>query len=221
MTDMKSHGYTEKFDLFGDRDPDDFQDDVSMSKPKRYRGKYRGTVVNNVDPLGQNRLIVRVTDTTGFFTTGWALPCVPFAGPLMGMYIVPPPIGAGVWVEFEQGNPEFPIWVGCYWSPDPPVPPGQAGIMAQTATRLNPGSPLVTIEVPGAGIGVSALPVTMASAPGMVTLFVGPATAITLAPNGITMTAPTVSITAPQIGMTGSVAVTGTFSVNGANLMAT
>jgi len=218
MKDLQSAGYTESFTPFGQRDPDDFEDDVSTRKPRRLRGKYRGTVVSNVDPLGQGRLMVRVTDATGFLITGWALPCVPFAGPLMGMYIVPPPVGAGVWVEFEHGNPDFPIWVGCYWSPDPPVPPGQAGIMAQTASRTIPGNPFVTIEVPGAGIGVSALPVTMASAPGMVTLFVGPATSITLSPAGITMSAPSVSITAGTISMTGSVSIKGPLSVNGANL---
>ncbi|MDT5233490.1 MAG: hypothetical protein QOI39_3990 [Mycobacterium sp.] len=222
MSDLHSHGYKESFSLWEKDDDDDaFEDDPGIGKPRRLRGKYRGTVMTNFDPLGQGRLIVRVTDATGFMTTGWALPCVPFAGPLMGMYIVPPPIGAGVWVEFEQGNPDHPIWVGCFWPPDPPVPPGQAGIMAQTATKMNPGGPLVTMEVPGAGIGVSALPVAMASVPGNVTLFVAPATSITLSPTGITMTAPTVTINAAKINVTGATSVNGVLNVNGTSLVVT
>lgn len=43
-------------------------------------------------------------------------------GPPMGVYMVPP-IGAGVWVEFEQGDVNYPIWVGCRWGAPSDVPP--------------------------------------------------------------------------------------------------
>jgi hypothetical protein len=228
VADIHSMGYEETFSPWDREEPDDDIDDASPAKPRRFRGKYRGTVVANFDPLGQGRLFVQVTDVTGFLTTGWALPCVPFAGPLMGMSIVPPPIGAGIWVEFEHGDPDFPIWVGCFWPPDPPVPPGQQGIMAQTAARTTPpGTPLVTIEVPGAGIGVCPVPVPMAGPPGNVTLFVAPATSITLSATGITMTAPSVSITTGQFTVNGATAVngatvvTGGLTVNGASLVVT
>ena len=42
------------------------------------------------------------------------MPCVPVAGIQTGMFTVPP-IGSGVWVEFEQGDPDYPIWTGCFW----------------------------------------------------------------------------------------------------------
>ena len=38
------------------------------------------------------------------------MPCLPFAGIQSGVYVVPE-IGSTVWVEFEQGNPDYPIWV--------------------------------------------------------------------------------------------------------------
>jgi len=78
-----------------------------------YLGKYRGTVVNNIDPLKQGRLNVIVPDVS-IIPSSWAMPCVPVAGLQMGAISIPP-IGAGVWVEFEQGNPDYPIWVGCWW----------------------------------------------------------------------------------------------------------
>ena len=91
----------------------------------RYYGKYRGTVFNNIDPQFTGRLQVIVPDVTGVLPSSWALPCVPLAGPTgppMGVYMVPP-IGAGVWVEFEHGDPEKPIWSGCRWGTPADVPP--------------------------------------------------------------------------------------------------
>ncbi len=80
---------------------------------KTYFGKYRGTVFNNIDPLKKGRLQVVVPDVCLTPTT-FAMPCVPVAGLQMGAIAIPP-IGAGVWVEFEQGDPDYPIWVGCWW----------------------------------------------------------------------------------------------------------
>ena len=78
-----------------------------------FLGKYRGTVFNNIDPMNQARLQVVVPDVSLTPST-WAMPCVPVAGLQMGVVSIPP-IGAGVWVEFEHGNPDYPIWVGCWW----------------------------------------------------------------------------------------------------------
>lgn len=79
-----------------------------------YFGKYRGKVTNNLDPMSLGRLQVSVPAVFGEFPLNWAEPCVPYAGMSTGFYAMPP-IGANVWVEFEGGNPEKPIWSGCFW----------------------------------------------------------------------------------------------------------
>lgn len=126
---------------------------------KRYLGKYRGTVMNNVDPLMRGRLLVTVPDVLGLTPSSWAEACVPLAGPTgppMGSYFVPP-IGAGVWVEFEQGDPSYPIWVGCRWGAASDVPPlAHAGlpispnIVLQTAGQ----NTLVISDLPGPAGGI-------------------------------------------------------------------
>jgi hypothetical protein len=83
--------------------------------PRRFYGKYRATVVQNVDPELRGRIMCIVPDVLGLVPSGWCEACAPLSGPPgppMGVYIVPP-IGAGVWVEFEQGDPGKPIWSGC------------------------------------------------------------------------------------------------------------
>jgi hypothetical protein len=77
-------------------------------------GKFRGSVVNNTDPLQQGRLQVLVPDVLGTKVSGWALPCAPYVGAQAGLYAIPP-VGANVWVEFEAGDPSRPIWVGGWW----------------------------------------------------------------------------------------------------------
>ena len=84
-------------------------------EPQRFYGKYQGTVVLNVDPELRGRIICLVPAVLGPTPSSWCEACVPLAGPTgtpMGAYMVPP-IGAGVWVEFEQGDPGKPIWSGC------------------------------------------------------------------------------------------------------------
>ena len=106
----------------------------------RFLGKYQGTVVNNVDPMQRGRLIVEVPDVLGLVPSSWAEACVPLAGPTgppMGIYLVPP-IGAGVWVEFEYGEPERPIWVGCRWGAQSDIP--------TLAKAGNPADPNIIIQ---------------------------------------------------------------------------
>jgi hypothetical protein len=98
---------------------------TNSSASRVFYGKYRGTVINNIDPMLRGRLLLEVPDVTGLVPSSWAEPCVPLAGPSgppMGVYMVPP-IGAGVWVEFEQGDPSKPIWVGCRWGLPSDIPP--------------------------------------------------------------------------------------------------
>ncbi|HEY5958837.1 MAG TPA: phage baseplate assembly protein V [Polyangiaceae bacterium] len=82
----------------------------------RYFGKYRGRVVSNRDPQHRGRLQVKVPQVLDEAST-WAMPCVPYAGAGMGFFAMPEE-GTGVWVEFEAGDPSFPIWVGCFWNKD-------------------------------------------------------------------------------------------------------
>ena len=83
----------------------------------RFFGKYRGLVVDNDDPEQLGRLKVSVPSLLGDqVVTGWAVPCVPYGGgDNRGMLFVPEP-DDGVWIEFEEGDLEFPIWVGTFWS---------------------------------------------------------------------------------------------------------
>ena len=130
-----------------------------MNENQKFWGKYRGTVVNNIDPELRGRLMVTVPDVLGPVPTTWAEPCVPLAGPTgppMGVYLVPP-IGAGVWVEFEHGDPNYPIWVGCRWGTASDVPPlAHAGlpvspnIVMQTAGQ----NTLVISDLPGPTGGI-------------------------------------------------------------------
>lgn len=86
------------------------------NKGKKYWGKYRGKVTENEDPLFLGRIITEVPAVPGA-VANWAMPCTPYAGFQVGFYTIPP-IGANVWVEFEGGDPSFPIWAGCFWGED-------------------------------------------------------------------------------------------------------
>ncbi|HKP73486.1 MAG TPA: phage baseplate assembly protein V, partial [Pyrinomonadaceae bacterium] len=101
----------------------------------RFYGKFRATVINNLDPEQRGRLMCMVPDVLGVVPSTWAEACTPLAGPTgppMGVYMVPP-IGAGVWVEFEQGDPNYPVWVGCRWGLQSDIPP-----LAKASIPLSP-----------------------------------------------------------------------------------
>lgn len=84
---------------------------------RRFYGKYRGFVEDTADPEHIGRLRLRVPSVLGSeLITGWALPCVPYGGAANQGELFIPEQGAGVWVEFEEGDLEFPVWVGTFWS---------------------------------------------------------------------------------------------------------
>jgi uncharacterized protein involved in type VI secretion and phage assembly len=127
-----------------------------MNEPKKYYGKYRGTVINNIDPLQIGRIMATVTDVSNLVPTSWALPCLPIAGKQSGVYMIPQ-IGAGVWIEFEQGNPDKPIWTGCYWGVVAEVPvlalaglPVSPNIVLQTTGQ----NAVVVSDLPGPAGGI-------------------------------------------------------------------
>lgn len=80
-------------------------------------GKYRGKVADNRDPQNLGRIKVRVPSVLGDDADSWAMPCVPYAGNKVGLFALPPK-DANVWVEFEGGDPDHPIWSGCFWGSD-------------------------------------------------------------------------------------------------------
>jgi uncharacterized protein involved in type VI secretion and phage assembly len=127
-----------------------------MSECKKFFGKYRGTVVNNVDPEQRGRVQVMVPDVAGFALTSWAMPALPIGGLQMGLFSLPM-VGSGVWVEFEQGDLDYPIWTGVYWgsSAELPalahmVPPAVPGITMHTPLQNG----IVISDVPGPTGGI-------------------------------------------------------------------
>jgi hypothetical protein len=105
---------------------------------KEYFGKYRGTVENCQDLQGLGRVQVSVPDVLGDGKSAWAMPSVPYGGKGVGFFAVPPN-KSHVWVEFERGDPDYPIWSGCFWmlgeAPDPTPGPQQiAAKMLKTDT---------------------------------------------------------------------------------------
>jgi uncharacterized protein involved in type VI secretion and phage assembly len=77
-------------------------------------GKYRGVVTDNNDPNDLGRIRARVDEVLHDVDSGWALPALPYAGDGQGSWTIPP-VGAGVWIEFEAGDVSRPIWTGCWW----------------------------------------------------------------------------------------------------------
>jgi uncharacterized protein involved in type VI secretion and phage assembly len=108
-----------------------------MSNGQKFYGKYRGTVLNNLDPLQIGRLNVQVPDVSNVIPSSWAMPCFPVSGKQMGAYMIPQ-IGTGVWVEFEQGDPDYPIWSGCWY--------GSAAETPALALAGNPASPNILFQ---------------------------------------------------------------------------
>lgn len=110
-----------------------------MSIEEKCLGKYRGTVVNNVDPKGIGRILVMVPDVSNVMLSSWAMPCMPYGGINSGIFAVPN-VGSGVWVEFEQGDPDYPIWSGVFWGSSAEIPK-----LAQTASSPTPSITLQTL----------------------------------------------------------------------------
>lgn len=187
-----------------------------------FLGKYRGKVIENVDPLFQGRIIAHVPSISGSLLN-WALPCTPYAGPDVGFYAIPP-IGANVWIEFEGGDPNYPVWVGCFWGPEdilhvpePPPPeikvfktdfitmilndvPGAGGFTLK-CTPPAVDIPL-TMTFNSTGITILCPESTIAMTPGSITLTI-PEAELAMVPESITITVPesVVEITAELVSV--------------------
>ena len=115
-------------------------------------GKYRGEVTGNMDPLGKGRVQISVPD---LLTDGWAMPCAPGAGPDVGLVAIPP-VGASVWVEFEAGRLDSPIYSGGFWEtgqfpvaagPDQPDTKVWAGEAFRIEIVDAPGREALTVQL--------------------------------------------------------------------------
>jgi len=161
---------------------------------RKHYGKYRGTVLNNIDPLNQGRINVQVPGVTGLLPTTWALPCVPIAGKQMGTFVVPQK-GAGVWVEFERGDLNLPIWVGGFWGSAAEVPalalagvPASPSLVFQSAGQNclaisdlpGPGGGLILKHRAGAFISVSDAGIILSSGQGATITLIKTAVSVNL-----------------------------------------
>lgn len=127
-----------------------------MTEEKKYFGKFRGTVINVVDPEQRGRIQAMVPDVSGFALSSWALPAFPIGGIQQGMFSLPIQ-GSGVWIEFEQGNLDYPIWTGIFYgsAAEVPVmahlvPPEVPGIVLQTVLQNG----LLISDLPGPTGGI-------------------------------------------------------------------
>jgi uncharacterized protein involved in type VI secretion and phage assembly len=154
-----------------------------------FYGKYRGKVENPADVQGLGRIQVSCPSVLGDSKLAWAMPCLPGAGPGVGLYAIPP-MGAKVWVEFEGGNPDYPIWSGGFWDlGDTPAPPGPVGFLTKAWKGENfsleifdiPGAPMLALELTTA-VG----PAKIEADPTGLTITHGMST-VKLAPDGVSI----------------------------------
>ncbi len=166
---------------------------------QKFYGKYRGLVIENIDPKSIGRIMVQVPAVLGETPSTWAMPCVPAAGIQSGVFIVPP-IGSQVWVEFEQGNLEYPIWTGGFWgsvadvptfaTAPPAIPPGQNIVLQTSGQNMvlisdAPPSPttggIVIKSATGAMLVINDTGIYLSAGPGMASInLVGPTVDINL-----------------------------------------
>lgn len=112
---------------------------------KQFFGKYRGIVKNNIDPLQMGRIEVSVPSVFGDGPKVFAMPCVPYAGKGVGFFAIPPE-QTDVWVEFEGGDPSYPVWSGCFWKK------GEVPAITEKIKILKTGTGTITLnDTPGSG----------------------------------------------------------------------
>jgi uncharacterized protein involved in type VI secretion and phage assembly len=127
-----------------------------MIESPRYYGIYRGTVLVNIDPLQMGRINATVPDVSSITPTTWITPAAPLAGKQMGVFMVPQ-IGSGVWVQFEAGDPDLPVYTGGWWGSAAEVPalalagvPADPNIVIQTTLQ----NAIVISDLPGPTGGI-------------------------------------------------------------------
>ena len=83
----------------------------------KFYGKYRAIVTNNNDPEQWGRIKVKCPSVLGDYESHWCMPCVPYLCNNEGVFTLPN-VGDGVWIEFEEGKLNQPIYVGGWFNPN-------------------------------------------------------------------------------------------------------
>lgn len=166
---------------------------------KKFFGRYKGTVVNNIDPEKMGRILVQVPDVLGDDPCIWAESASPLAGSGMGFYFVPP-IDSGVWIEFQQGDSDYAVWTGCWRGSPADAPPLALGGVPATP-------PIVLGTTTQNALVVSDAPMPLMPSGGIM-LTVGSAF-IVIGKDGVQINAPTIDIKAANITINGHVLVNG------------
>ena len=166
-------------------------------------GKYRGKVIDPIDPLQLGRIIALVPAISELPLT-WAMPATPYAGSGVGFFAIPP-VGANVWIEFEGGDPNYPIWTGCFWGEGevPAEPALPTTLMLKTTLgvfsinnldaelKLSLTAPdgLMSLTMSPTGITLSLNQVTISITEEAISLSHAPSS-VEVTPEGITLTCP-------------------------------
>ena len=118
---------------------------------RTFLGKYRGIVTDVQDPLMTGRIKAKVKDVLGDDESGWALPCAPFGGSGVGFFALPT-VGAGVWIEFEHGDPDYPVWTGCWFGSAKDMPTALLAPPYKKVMIVTDGGNKITVDdTPGIG----------------------------------------------------------------------
>ncbi len=186
------------------------------SVPKRYYGKYRGKVADNMDPLFLGRIMAIVPALGGEEPLTWAMPCTPYAGMEVGLYAIPP-VDANVWIEFEGGDPSFPIWTGCFWeegqTPLEAPTPAMKIFKTECITLIindEPEAGGITLEVTPPAVGTP-ISITIDSEG----IQIETEATIEVTSQEINVTSESISVEAGETNITGNVGIEGAVEIEG------
>ncbi|WP_198264482.1 phage baseplate assembly protein V [sulfur-oxidizing endosymbiont of Gigantopelta aegis] len=117
-----------------------------VESQEKYFGKYRGFVVDNNDPEKRARVTLKVPSILDDSVSHWAEPCLPFGGLADQGFFLVPEINAQVWVEFEAGNIDKPIWTGTTWQQSSDVPQEAADRSPQMRQLKTPSGHILSFD---------------------------------------------------------------------------